>query len=190
VADIQGAIQYATQFSDRIILQGHSLGCDRVLQFLINVEKEYDFILLSPCDSYQLQVRWIAPETVEEQIKRIKDQTPRDSHFDWLPSREYGVAGGGDWTYPIPITRRAFLSIAEGPPYRLMNIEQPSDFHCDGRALIYLGGKDLLQVWPHDSMFQYLKERIPDAKEVYIPSGDHMLEGCEQAVAEKIIQWV
>src|SRR5438093_13111615 len=35
VADIEGAVLFARQFSDRIILQGHSLGCDRVLHFLI-----------------------------------------------------------------------------------------------------------------------------------------------------------
>lgn len=190
VADIRGAVQYAAQFSDRVILQGHSLGCDRVLQFLISNGDKYDFILLSPCDSYQLQVKWIAPETVEEQIMRLKNQPPNDPHFDWLPSREYGVAGGDDWTYPIPITRRAFLSIAEGPPYHLMKIKQPADFHVDRKALIYIGGKDLLQVWPHDVMFQYLKERIPAAEEVYVPRGDHMLAGCEEEVVEKIIQWV
>jgi hypothetical protein len=29
--DIAGIVEYANSFSDRIVLQGHSLGCDRVL---------------------------------------------------------------------------------------------------------------------------------------------------------------
>jgi hypothetical protein len=188
-ADIEGALEFANGFSDRIILQGHSLGCDRVLQFLISRDAHNDFILLAPCDSYQLQANWLATETVEEQILRLKRETPRDPQFDWLPTGEYGLNCGLDWTYPIPITRRAFLSIAEGPPYRLMKITEPATFHLDQRALIYIGGQDALQVWPYEVMFNYLRERISDVQEVYVPRGDHVLDGCEHEVSERIIAW-
>ncbi len=190
LADIEGAVKFARQFSDRVILQGHSLGCDRILHFLISHQAQYDFILLAPCDSYQLQANWIAPETVEQQIQRLKSESRIDSQFDWLPAREYGMKGGEGWTYPIPVSRKAFLSIAEGPPYRLMKIKEPAQFHLDQRALIYIGGKDALQVWSHDVMFKYLGGRIRDVQEVYVPRGDHMLVGCEEDVIQKIIQWV
>lgn len=188
--DLEGAVAFARTFSERVVLQGHSLGCDRVLHYLLNSSTGCDLVLLSPCDSYQLQADWLAPETVEEQIHRLKNQSPSDLEFDWLPAREYGVKGEGDWTYVIPITRRAFLSIAEGPPYRLMKIKAPADFRIERRALIYIGGKDALQVWPHEVMFSYLRERIRHVEEVYVPSGDHMLGGCEEAVAARIAQWV
>lgn len=188
--DIEGALTFANQFSDRVILQGHSLGCDRILQFLISHSANCDFILLAPCDSYQLQANWIAPETVEDQIQRLRAETPRDPQFDWLPTREYGIKEGKDWTYPIPITRRAFLSIAEGPPYRLIKIKDPATFHLDGRALVYIGGHDALQVWPHPVMFKYLRERVSYVEEVYLPEGDHMLAGCEMEVSKRIIEWV
>ena len=110
VSDIAGAIEYVKPFSRKTVLQGHSLGCDRVVHFLIKTKAKHDFILLSPCDSYQLQCSWISPETVEQQIARLKQEPPSDPIFDWLPSREYGVKGPGDWTYPIPITRPALLS--------------------------------------------------------------------------------
>jgi hypothetical protein len=110
-ADIAGAVQFAESFSDRVILQGHSLGCDRVLDYSIRNNALIDLVLLSPCDSYQLQANWIAPETVEQQIDRLKSEAPRHPDFDWLATREYGVRGGEDWTYPIPVTRKAFLSI-------------------------------------------------------------------------------
>jgi len=190
LADIEGAMKFARQFSDRVILQGHSLGCDRILNYLIICQAHHDFILLAPCDSYQLQANWIAPETVEEQIQRLKSDSPIDSQFDWLPEREYGIKGSADWTYPIPITRIAFLSIAEGPPYRLMKIKEPAQFHIDQRALIYLGGSDALQTCSCDVMFNYLRDRIRDVQEVYVAQGDHMLAGCEEDVIQKIIQWV
>jgi hypothetical protein len=189
-SDIEGAVKFVNQFSDRVILQGHSLGCDRVLQFLISRNARYDFILLAPCDSYRLQANWLAPETVENQIQRLKTETPLDPDFDWLPTREYGIKGGPDWTYPIPITRRAFLSIAEGPPYRLIKISEPADFYLVQRALIYIGGKDSLQVWSHEIMFKYLQERISEVEELYLPDGDHILTGCETEVSERIVTWV
>lgn len=44
-------------------------------------------------------------------------------------------------------------------------------------------------VCSHDVMFNYLRERISDVHEIYVPRGDHMLAGCEEEVIEKIIQW-
>ena len=188
--DIEAAVSFAKRFSERLILQGHSLGCDRVLYYLVNCAAGYDFVLLSPCDSYQLQANWIAPETVEEQVVRLKAGRSGDDEFDWLPSREYGVRGGSDWTYAIPITREAFLSIAEGPPYRLMKIKDPGNYRIEQRALAYIGGKDALQVWPHDVMFRYLRGRIGHVQELYVADGDHMLGGCEDHVINTIAQWV
>jgi hypothetical protein len=127
---------------------------------------------------------------VEEQIKRLKAEEPYDPEFDWLPLREYGVKGGEGWTYPIPITRKAFLSIAEGPPYHLFKIREPAKFWIRQRVLIYIGGKDPLQVWSHDVMFKYFRERISQLQEVYVPRGDHMLVGCKEQVVEKIIHWI
>jgi len=35
--DIQAAVDFVQPFSERVILQGHSIGCDRVLHFCFNV---------------------------------------------------------------------------------------------------------------------------------------------------------
>ena len=86
IADIEGAIAFVTTFSEEIVLQGHSLGCDRILHYLITKKSTLDFILLSPCDSYQLQCNWIHPETVEEQIARLRREDT-GQEFDWLRTR-------------------------------------------------------------------------------------------------------
>lgn len=190
VDDIADIVTYARQFSDRIILQGHSLGCDRVLQFSITEGSEYELVLLAPCDSHQLQAEWIAPETVDDQITRLRAEAPSPREpFDWLPAREYGIKGGGDWTYRIPVMRAAFLSIAEGPPYRLIKLKQPDSYFLHQRALVMIGGNDALQVWPSDEMFTYLRGHIADVEEAFLPSADHMFSGLEEEVAARIIQW-
>ena len=145
---------------------------------------------MSPCDSYQLQCAWIAPETVEHQIHRLKRERRKNDHFDWVPSREYGVKGDGDWDYPIPITRKALLSIMEGPPYQLFRISQPAKFSLKQRALIYIGGRDALQIWPKDVMFQYFQERVHDVTRVYVQHGDHMLAKCERFVIKRVLDWL
>ena len=112
VIDLQAAVDFVAPFSDRIILQGHSMGCDRVLHYLLSTGADYDAILLSPCDSYQLQANWIAPETVEHQIARLKRHTPSETHYEWLSPSEFGITQG-DWDYSIPITRPVLPVINE-----------------------------------------------------------------------------
>jgi hypothetical protein len=108
----------------------------------------------------------------------------------WHEFHSYnGIRQSEDWTYSIPITRKALLSVMEGPIYRLIKIKEPAKFHLDQRAVVYIGGKDALQVWPSDVMFKYLRERIGNLREIYVPNGDHMLAGCEEEVIRKIVQW-
>ena len=186
--DIEAAINFVKKFSRRIILQGHSLGCDRVLNYLITQESYYDFILLSPCDSYQLQACWIAPETVEQQMTGLKAINPGEEELDWLPSQEYGIKHEGE-DYIIPITRKALLSIIDGPPFKLIRIGNPAHFTLNQKVLVYIGGEDALQVVPNEIMFKYFEDRVRHVTKVFIPRGQHSLEGCEHEVAEHIIKW-
>jgi len=171
-------------------LQGHSIGCDRILHFLIARKAKHDFVLLSPCDSYQLQTDWIKPETVEQQIERLKAQKPIEGMVDWLPIREYGIRRG-DWVYPIYITRKALLSIMEGDPFHLIRMDRPATFRLDQRALIYIGGDDTLQTAPNEMMLRYFEERVREVTRTSpYPDGDHSLWGCEQEVSDEIVKWV
>ena len=87
---------FCNDFSNRIILQGHSIGCDRILHYLLASGSRHDFILLSPCDSYQLQADWIKPETVEQQIDRLKKEISDEGKIDCfqLISTAFDVAIG------------------------------------------------------------------------------------------------
>jgi hypothetical protein len=189
VSDIEGAVQFVGKFSDTIILQGHSLGCDRVVHYLLNSNQKFDFILLSPCDSYKLQSKWVEPYTVEQQIKRIKLENKSIQDFDWLPIKEYGVYSANE-EYIIPITRKSLLSIMNGPPFKLFNISKPCEFFIDQNCFIYIGTKDNLQTETPDTMFDYFKKRVLTLEPCLIENGDHMLKGQEDIVAKGIIDWL
>lgn len=189
VADIESAVQFVTKFSDKIIIQGHSLGCDRTVEYLLRSNRNFDFILLAPCDSYKLQSKWIDPLTVEQQIKQLKLGRRQFEDFDWLPNGEYGVYSPNE-EYILPITRKALLSIMTGSPFKLFNISKPIDYSIDQNCFIYIGGKDNLQTEKPNTIFDFFKKRIKTVESCLITNGDHMLKNCEEEVATKIVNWL
>lgn len=187
--DILGAINFSKLFSKRIVLQGHSMGTDRVLYFLMKSKMDLPFILLSPCDSYELQSRWIFPETVEEQIKRIKLLPDKD--FNWLNLNEYGICTDDD-SYPIPITKEAFLSLAEGFNFnytRRKNIDY-NYFFLDCKAFVYIGGKDLYQTGTVKEIEYFYKSRIKNVTFCFLEEGDHELANVLDSLIYKIRNWI
>jgi len=187
--DIEGAVTFAESLGGEVTLQGHSMGCDRILDYVVNGHARHDCILLGPCDSYRLQEKWIAPETVEQQVERLKRESVSTAELDWLPAREYGIRSG-DEDYVIPITRKALLSIMEGPVFRLLRLDSPTRFRLERRAFVYLGGKDPLQTADHESMFKHLEERVAEVTRFFVAKGGHSLERCEEVVAERIVAWL
>ena len=189
VDDIGAAVKVAEQLTSRVVLQGHSLGCDRVLHYMLSSGHTHEFVLLCPCDSHELHEKWIEPETVDEQIIRLRAVRSDGQNLDWVPTKEYGIRQG-EWTYPIPITRRALLSIIDGPPFQLIRPKVPAGFFIDARALVYLGGSDLLLTVPVPEMFSYFEKRVRTLRKVYVGDGDHMLSSCAEEVVEQIVKWV
>lgn len=188
--DISGAIDFVSQFSKNIILQGHSLGCDRVLYYLINSKSTYSFILLGPADSYDLQKNWISPQNIEQQIARIKAYVFPQGEYEWLSIKEYGIRQPPDEVYYIPTTRGALISILEGPPMELLRIDSSVDFTLNQHALVYMGEKDGYRTYTAETMFEYLDKHMPNVTQVYFPEGNHELSGVEVEVTMKIIEWV
>jgi hypothetical protein len=188
IADLDGAINFVSSLGKRIILQGHSLGCDRIVHYLVKSRKSYDFILLSPCDSYALQKKYISPETIEEQIQRLKSLNCEEPH-QLLRRKEYGVRQY-DEDYFIPISRDALLNILEGPPLKLFRIDQPLEYFIDSHCLTYIGGRDSCQSHKSEVVFHHIANRTKSLKRLYIEDGEHDLERYEDFIATQICEWI
>ena len=188
--DIESIINYAEHLNQKIILQGHSLGCDKILNYLIKSNKIYDFILLSPVDSFCVQKEWIHPETIKEQVCRI-NQINDSMQFDWLPLQEYGAKSSyNHWTYHIPVTKKAFLSIVEGAAFTYLNLEQNVDFSIDGNCITYIGEKDELLTSTSNEMFDYLKTHIPKLTKIKGLMASHDIGSVANDVASQIVKWL
>jgi hypothetical protein len=188
VADIEGAVAFSQQFSDTIVLTGHSLGCDRIVHYAQTTGTKYPLILVSPCDSRKLHELFNGGETVEAHIERLRKLVPRDK-FELLPANEFGIHNKSE-RYLIPIARDALLSIMDGPPFKLFHLRCPAEFHLPNACLVCIGGQDKLQTAKPDEMFSYMSKRFEVCSHFLAEVGDHEFAGAEHKLAERIVSWI
>lgn len=188
VGDIAGAIAVARGFSEKFILVGHSLGCDRVTYYARETGDQWPLVLISPCDSYRLHQIFLGDEKVEEQIARLK-QDPVPDAFALLSEREYGINNRGE-RYRIPIIRDTFLSIADGPPFTQFRMDIPPPFRLTNRCLVCIGGQDSLQTATPRDMFARMSELFGECDRFLSNAGDHEFAGVEVELADRLVSWI
>lgn len=196
--DINAAIDFVAGLGYcRIILQGHSLGCDKIVDFALNNNTKYPLILLSPVDSYAVQSAWISPETIEDQINRLKEGCQDkilgwgSADFDWLNCKEYGAEGDtNDWIYEIPITREALISILQSSAFQNLNMERKISFMIDNPTLVYIGSRDSLQMHPQLKWNEFLKNSFTCYSSILDLNADHDVVGVEKELSERVVLWI
>ena len=191
VEDIRAAVEFVKPFSREIVLQGHSLGCDRVVNYMLKSGDRHRCVLLAPCNSYELQAAWLRGESVESQRARLRTRDGHSSALDWLPAAEYGVLAGEGWTYSNPVTREALLSISEGPPFQLFRYDEPTaDWTLPVRALVAIGSCDTLVTVLPSVAFSWLQGHFLSMASLEVLDANHGFSGKEADVSATVCQWV
>ncbi len=197
--DIDAALEFAKSLGyEDILLQGHSLGCDKIIEYSLKSTPTYDLILLSPTDSYAIHSRWILPETIDEQINRLETSISdknnmicEDANFDWAKCNDYGAKGTDqDWNYQIPVTKRTLLSILKGSAFTNLNMELSHKFYIDINVFAFLGKKDGLLFCPNYKMAEHLSNKFKTFTSVLDLDADHDLVGVEKELTNRIVKWV
>ena len=186
--DIDALLRFAETICPHLVLQGHSLGCDRVLYYVRRRRIDIPLILLSPCDSHRLHELWLGGEKILEQVGRLSGHADVDGELNLLPASEYGLNGPGGWTYSIPICRDALLSIINGPPFDLLRVNDSAEIVSDAATFVYLGTDDTIRGATIEDMTNQVLRLVPSAR-VFKVDGDHSLDGCEEMVADAISTW-
>jgi hypothetical protein len=191
VEDIAGACRLAQDLGPPLVLSGHSLGCDRVVWASLSLRLPHPLVLLAPCDSHELQRRLLNGEPVKAQQERIKRsiESGETDRLDWLPLSEYGVRAPMGWTYPNPITREAFLSISEGPPYRLFRYDTVADWRLDNLALVVTPSQDALLTCTASDVATFFISAMPRARHAVV-EGDHLFTGGEEPLSSRVTAWL
>lgn len=194
VEDIKGAVAWSRRMGRQVYLQGHSLGCDRVLHYLESTRAGLSPILLSPCDSRQLQRDWLGEEQFSQQEAALRERNEVQSTAEvntWAlsPRETYGLKGGDGWTYAIPVTEEVLESILLGPVGRLLAIEKGGTQVSKADALVYLGQGDPIRGASMEAMKAHIKVLLPNVTLIE-EAGGHNLEGCEEEIAKRVAEWI
>ena len=188
--DLDALLQFARSISPQVVLQGHSLGCDRVLFYVRQRAKDVPLILLSPCDSRCLQEKWLGGGDISEQAARLAGGAEDDEEeVKLVPAAEYGVTGPDGWTYSIPINRGALLSIVNGPPFKILRVDKTAQPLSAAPAFVYMGANDAIRGAGFDEMREHVGRLLPASQVFTVDRGEHSLDGCEVEVADAISKW-
>ncbi len=194
VEDIEAAVTWCRRLGRKVYLQGHSLGCDRVLHYLESTKARLSPILLSPCDSYQLQREWLGVEEFSQQevtLREHKEIGTTDEGNAWAlaPRAAYGLKGDEGWTYEIPVTEEVLASILLGAVGRLLAVEKGGAVLSEADALAYLGQRDPIRGASMEAMKAHLEVLLPRVTLIE-GQGGHNLEECEEEIARRIAEWI
>jgi hypothetical protein len=186
--DIEGAVRFARKFGRKIVLQGHSSGCLKILYYLARSRNDFDSILLSPTDPYVLHQNYVYPEKIEHQLARIRREYA-DRLDDLLPPEEHGCCQKGV-EYPTPISARALIAFLEGPGLKILRYDDPADYFMKSRAFIYYGAADPLWTADRKKVEQFFLEHIRNVHFFLLENGDHHFHGFEKCVTDEIVKWI
>ena len=195
ISDVNGALSFIQPFTNKVILQGHSMGCDKVIGYMLHQKKEYDCILLSPSDSYTLQGNWLKKHfdiSVEQQIeslRKIITSTRNKNDIHWLPYDHYGVYYTNDEHF-LPVSADALLSILTSESFWAFNMIHPKNYYINSNCFVYLGGMDELQTSNHKVMLGHIKDRFKSMSSFYLSNTEHMMDNIGPQISEEVVKWL
>ena len=193
IDDIKGAIEFAKEFGNkRIILQGHSLGCNRVIHFCNCISNTYEIVLLSPTDSKQLQENWIYPESFNEQLQRLRNMKNQNDillYEHGVYTKDLKVDKLTDNIPYIPISAKSLLSLLVNPSFNIFaSLKQYNDLQ--NVAFVYYGGEDEYQTRSIVEYQQLFSDCFKDVYFLVIDHGNHSFQGYEKYMCDNIILWL
>ena len=185
--DIVTIHEYGRTLSDRVILQGHSQGCEYVLTHALRYAGFHGCILLSPSDSKRIQQKWRDGEGTTAQLARL-----RHSGLDpdaWADPAEYGVVGVVP--YHIPVSVGSLVGVLASEETTAFEFDRPWPHpRLATDCFAYVGGADPLAVHELRIVEEGLARRFEHSTVFNPPDGDHAMRGLEEEVAFRVVQWM
>ena len=188
VADLSAAVSFCKTCEFKtIILQGHSLGCEKIIAFSSTVDFQFPLILLAPVNSKLTQQVWCRERlssTISEQILHLKEIRGNP-----LLTGQYGSPSeDADWDYDIPIFKDSLLSLLEGEEVRLFDPEE-SSLDIIEESLIVLCSADHFNFGRYESHKEFFQQRSGANTKLVELNSKHDFEGVELEVASLCADW-
>lgn len=186
--DIQCAINYVKSFSSKIVLQGHSMGCESIIAYQITTKNYFDTILISPCDGYKLQTDYIYPKTIDDllsEIENFSDAEMLPSYFFGINTPTYTDIG----RYTIPIYKKAMKSILTGLALKVFRQDVDLDFYLPIRCICVIGKNDPMQTSLPEITFDKIRKKFDNFMGITL-EGNHEMKPCQNELAINILRWL
>lgn len=189
IEDIEEAVFFVSSLGFHVTaLQGHSLGCERVLAFLEASGRGTPAILLCPVDTCSVQRKWQSLNDASEPMDQSPIGRPKAII---LRSDLYGAVGRkNEWTYPIPITEGAFRSLFDSHYSRYFSSEvlplSTAEFCFSVEGLIISSPGDSF-VDDHAGHMSRLSRRYPRMKIFTSLTCDHDMATDHTEVARQVL---
>jgi pimeloyl-ACP methyl ester carboxylesterase len=187
--DIDGAVAAMRELvGGPIALQGHSMGCDRVVAYQRVRGKGFPTILLSPADSIELRRRYLERRRDLGGSVRSVPESPYPAPFSWLPIESFRVDEGEG--YFLPITKDALEALFVTSEEFIFGFKSELLYRIDGDAFVFVGGADEYQVDGAEAAFAYFGRHFRSVCREYEMSAGHQLDDCVETVAGRICDWL
>jgi len=184
--DISAAVDFARQRVDRVVLQGHSYGCDKVVYYA-RANPDMDLVLISPANSITLQERYFSFSRLKQLLTGPVDAQSVDG-WNLAPRGYYGVRTSAQ-EYDIPVETHVLKAMLDGEDLTTFDYaEDPTPISA--KALVLIGGTDDLQLGRATDAVQFCSKLIPRGEVVLHARGDHFFCGYEAELSALILDWI
>lgn len=186
IFDIKAIVDFLSDKGyEKMILQGHSLGCQKAL-FYDNKTKDKrinGLVLLAPVDDISFTKRELK-DRYEEGLKIAREMAKEGRDYKPVP----------EWMafYPC-LNGDMFLSVADPDSNsgKLFNypgqLEAVKSINC--QALVIFGSEDDYQADPEDKL-RILKENIKNCDIKLLQNAGHGFVGFEEELSSEIVNWL
>lgn len=188
IEDLIAAITFCREqgFSE-VFLQGHSLGCERVIAFCRTNKYSFPSVLLAPVNSKLTQEVWCRERlltTVSDQI-----QTLRNKDGNELLKGQYGSPSSDPaWDYDIPIYKNSLLALLESKEIRLFDPEE-SDLGKIENCMVVLSAADQFNLGHYSQHLNFFQSRLGINSKIVEADVDHDFDGREAEIASICAEW-
>lgn len=182
--DVAAALEFASLRTPRVVLQGHSYGCDKLIRWA-GRGQVHDLVLISPANSVALQHRYLGGAA---RTPPAPGGAAGTGEIHLAPRRSYGIRTDRA-DYWIPVDAATLEASLDGDDLRTFDWAH-APVPLPNSALVLLGGRDDLQLGAVQRMAGFCLGLLPQARIVVEPEADHQFNGCETALCSRVLDWV
>ncbi len=187
VDDIKAGIEFLKREGCRkIILQGHSSGCQKIAYYKYKTKDRYvhGLMHLAPADDMTLVKRYLGKE-YPEVMKNIAKMIRNGKTDDFMPK----------WTVTLPIIsagRLNSLCDTESIEARMFNYDGKLEElrSIDSNMLVIIAGNDKYLTMPAEKTADVIKSKINRCVVEVVQDAPHNFRGYEEELVKRIDKWM